>query len=191
MANGLTAKEEKFVQELVKGKSQRQAYKAAYNAKRMSDSSIDSTASRLFKKHKVRSRYYELMDKVVQRTEKKAIVTAEKVIESIADIAFDDIGNYLEYKTVKTVEDYEEDGSPIFGYRTVVEMKDSKDVDTKNISEICIAPNGTLKVKTYAKDKALYKLAEIMGIDETSKAKQKLAEEKFEHEKEMDDKKMW
>lgn len=191
MSNVLTMKEEKFVQELIKGKSQRQAYKAAYNAKRMSDSSIDSTASRLFKKHKVRTRYYELMDKVVQRTEKKAIVTAEKVIEGIADIAFDDIGNYLEYKTVKSVVEHEEDGRPIIDYRQVIELKDSKDVNTGNISEISISESGTLKIKTYSKDKALYKLAEILGMDEISKAKQKLAEDKFEHDKDMDGKKIW
>jgi len=42
----LTAKQEKFVQELIKGKSQREAYKAAYNAKNMSENSIDVEASK-------------------------------------------------------------------------------------------------------------------------------------------------
>ena len=191
MANGLTIKQEKFVQELIKGKSQRQAYKAAYNAKNMADSTIDSHASRLLKKDKVRARYDELRGKVIKRTEKKAIATAEKVIEEIADIAFDDIKNYLEFKTVQTVVDSDDDGKPIIGYQTVVEIKDSKDVEGKNISEISVSANGTLKVKTYARDKALYKLAEIMGLDEISKAKQKLAEDKFEHERDMDDKKEW
>ncbi|WKY44177.1 terminase small subunit [Eubacteriaceae bacterium ES2] len=111
MANGLTQKQEKFVQELIKGKSQRQAYKAAYNAKRMADNTIDSHASRLFAKDKIRARYYEIRDKVVKRAEEKAIVTAEKIIEEISEIAFDDISNYLEYKTIETVVDYDDNGS--------------------------------------------------------------------------------
>ena len=46
----LTQKQEKYVQELIKGKSQREAYKASYNAKKMSDNSIDREASLLLKK---------------------------------------------------------------------------------------------------------------------------------------------
>lgn len=191
MANDLTLKQEKFVQELIKGKSQRQAYKAAYNAKKMADSTIDSHASRLFKNDKVRARYEKLRGKVVKRAEEKAIITAEEVLSGIAEIARDNIGNYLEYKTVKTVVEREDDGKPIFGYRTVIDFKDSKDINTGNISEISISESGTLKIKTYCKDKALYKLAEIMGLDEAGKAKQKLAEDKFEHEKDMDSKKVW
>ena len=37
----LTAKQEKFVQELIKGKSQREAYKEAFNCKNMKDETID------------------------------------------------------------------------------------------------------------------------------------------------------
>ncbi|WKY44174.1 hypothetical protein Q5O14_16340 [Eubacteriaceae bacterium ES2] len=70
-------------------------------------------------------------------------------------------------------------------------MKDSKNINTKNIAEVSLSQNGELKFKRYPRDKALYKLAEMMGIDEVSKAKQKLAEEKFEHEKNMDSKKDW
>ena len=187
----LTQKQERFVQELIKGKSQREAYKRAYNAKNMSDNSIDVNASKLLKNTKVALRYNELRTKVVKRAEEKAIITAEEVIRGIANIAKDDIGNYLEYKTVKTLVGHDDEGEPVLGYRTVVDLKDSKDIDTSNISEVSVDSKGTFKFKTYCKDKALYKLADIMGLDEMAKKKQKLAEDRFKHEKEIDGRKYW
>ena len=187
----LTQKQERFVQELIKGKSQREAYKRAYNAKNMSDNSIDVNASKLLKNTKVALRYNELRTKVVKRAEEKAIITAEEVIRGIANIAKDDIGNYLEYKTVKTLVGHDDEGEPVLGYRTVVDLKDSKDIDTSNISEVSVDSKGTFKFKRYDKDKALYKLADIMGLDEMAQKKQKLAEDRFEHEKDIDGKKYW
>lgn len=187
----LTQKQERFVQELIKGKSQREAYKAAYNAKKMSDNSIDVEANKLLKNPKVSLRYEALKSKVIKRTEEKAIITAEEIIQGIADIAKDDISNYLDFRTEKVVVAYDEDGTPIMDYRTIVDLKDSRDIDTKNISEVSIGTNGTFKFKMYCKDTALYKLAEIFGLNELNKAKQKLAEERFEHEKEIDGKKYW
>ncbi len=187
----LTAKQEKFVQELIKGKSQREAYKAAYNAKNMSENSIDVEASKLLKNPKVAQRFEELRSKVIKRTEEKAIITAEEIIREIADIAKDDIKNYLSFKTVKTVVGYDEEGEPIVDYRTVIEMKDSDTIDTKNIKEVSIGRGGTFKFKTYCRDTALYKLAEIFGLNKIQQDKQKLAEERFKHEKEIDSKKYW
>lgn len=191
MARGLTLKQEKFVQGLIKGKSQREAYKAAYDAKGMKDTTIDSKACNLLKQDKVRARHDELMGKVVKRAENKAIITAEEILQGIADIARDDISNYLEFKTVKTVVDYDDKGEPIIGYKTIVDMKDSKDIETKNIAEVSVGPNGTFKFKTYCKDKALYQLAEMFGLNELSKAKQRLAEDRFEEEKNVNGKKYW
>ncbi|WP_265445080.1 terminase small subunit [Acetivibrio straminisolvens] len=188
---GLTAKQEKFVQELIKGKSQREAYKAAYNAKNMSNNSIDREACLLLKNPKVAQRYEELKSKVIKRSEEKAIITAEEIIKEIADIAKDDIKNYLSYRTEKQIVDYREDGEPVFGYRTVIELKNSDDVNTKNIKEISMSKDGTFKFKTYCRDTALYKLAEIFGLNKIQQDKQKLAEERFKHEKEIDSKKYW
>ena len=64
----LTAKQEKFVRELVKGKSQREAYKAAYNASKMKEATIDNKAYQLFKKDEIRARYDELNNKVAEKT---------------------------------------------------------------------------------------------------------------------------
>ena len=191
MANLLTAKQEKFVQELIKGKSQREAYKLAYNAKKMSDNAIDVNACRIFKNTKVALRYDELKSKVVKRAEEKAIITAEEVLREIVSIAKDDISNYLEFRTEKQIKGYDENGDPVIDYGVIVDLKDSKGIDTKNISEVSLDSKGNFKFKTYSRDTALYKLAEIMGLNELHKAKQKLAEDKFEHEKDIDGKKFF
>lgn len=70
----LTYKQEQFIQGLLDGLSQIEAYKRAYNCENMSDSTISSNASRLFKNSKIIARYTRLLDayssqKLIQRTE--------------------------------------------------------------------------------------------------------------------------
>lgn len=78
----LTAKRERFVQNLVKGMSQREAYKNSHNAKNMKDETIDSKASILFKDEKVRARYEEL----IKATAKETIITAQERMEFLTRI---------------------------------------------------------------------------------------------------------
>lgn len=73
MSIKLPLKQERFVQGLIKGLSQREAYKQAYSAK-YKDSAIDSKASALFKTDKVQKRYNELLGKI----ENNAILSAEE-----------------------------------------------------------------------------------------------------------------
>lgn len=189
MAKGLTLKQEKFIQEMLSGKTQREAYKASYDAEKMSDKTIDNAACNLLRKnYKVAKKYQELKNKLSKAVERKTILTREKVIEEIASIAFDDISNYLDFRTEKTVVGTDEEtGEPILEYTPVIELKDSKKIDTKNVKEISIGRGGQLKFKTYDRDAALYKLAELMGIDELRQKKQKLDEEKFKEEKKNND----
>lgn len=79
----LTAKEEKYVQNLLKGMSQREAYKKSYNASNMKDTTIDSKASILFKKDKIRARYEEL----INATAKKTIIDVQERKELLTRIA--------------------------------------------------------------------------------------------------------
>jgi len=162
MANEkLTIKQEKYVQGLFAGLSQREAYKqAGYNIKNYTDESIDVEACKLANNTKVVQRLEGLKDELKERN----MVTADKVISEFAHIAFDDISNYLDYRTEKTVVGYDESGSPITEYRTIVDLKDSKTIDTRNISEVSTGPNGTFKFKQYCKDNALLQLAKIMGL---------------------------
>lgn len=190
VGKGLTQKQEKFVQGLIKGKSQREAYKAAYNAKNMSDNSIDVNASKLLKNTKVALRFNELRSKVIKRTEEKAIITAEEIIREIANIAKDDIKNYLDFKTKEVTLLYR-DGETYIDNRIVIDIKDSNTIDTKNISEVSLGKDGQFKFKLYQRDTALYKLAEIFGLNELNKAKQKLAEDRLEMDKDINSKKYW
>ncbi|WP_277630387.1 terminase small subunit [Atopococcus tabaci] len=80
MATKLTAKQELFVQGLVSGLSQREAYRRAYpNATKWKDNAIDSNASTLLKNTKVSQRYQELMGE----HKKKALWTREKAVEKL------------------------------------------------------------------------------------------------------------
>lgn len=104
----LTNKQERFVQELVKGKSQREAYKTAYDASKMKDSTIDARASALFKQSKVRVRYDELMKPAEDETERMRKFIMEKLSQiasgEICDITteYDAEGNVIRSKrTVK------------------------------------------------------------------------------------------
>lgn len=75
----LTPKQEKFVQGLVSGLSQRKAYQQAYNAKRMKDATIDNNAYKLMQKNEILTRYNELMNE----HKEKALWTREEAIEAL------------------------------------------------------------------------------------------------------------
>lgn len=74
MNEKLTPKQEKFIQNIVSGMSQREAYKNSYNAENMKDEVIDVKACELFNDGKVKVRYQELIDKL----EDEAIMTAKQ-----------------------------------------------------------------------------------------------------------------
>lgn len=78
----LTAKQERFIQNVVSGMSQREAYKNAYNAKNMKDETIDVQASKLFNSDKVSIRYQELMDKL----QDDAIMSAKERMIWLSDV---------------------------------------------------------------------------------------------------------
>lgn len=80
----LTERQEIFVQELVKGNTQRQAMLKAYpSRKNWKENSIDAAASTLFKNDKVRKRYDELLQQVREVETKKTMWTREESIETL------------------------------------------------------------------------------------------------------------
>lgn len=102
----LTIKQEKFVQNIVKGMSQREAYKSSYNAKNMKDDTIDNKACNLFKQDKIRARYEELLKKI----EDKAIMTAEERQIWLSKVVKGDIKITREYEDeIKEYEPYMSD----------------------------------------------------------------------------------
>lgn len=81
----LNARQEKFIQNIVSGMTQRQAYKDAYKVNYDPDA-IDNNAYKLFNKAEVQTRYKELMKEL----EDKSIMTAKErmiwLTEVIRDI---------------------------------------------------------------------------------------------------------
>ena len=74
-------KHEKFIQNIVKGMSQRQAYKNAFKVN-YSDEAIDSKASTLFNTDKVQERYNELL----QELEDKSIMNAKERMKWLTNV---------------------------------------------------------------------------------------------------------
>lgn len=157
----LTIKQEKFAQNLFAGMSQREAYKQSFNAENMSNKTIDEKACILAGTDKVRAR----IDELTEELKNKNMVTVQRIVDELAHIAFDDIKNYLSYKTVKTVVEHDKDtGKPVIDYKTIVDLKDSDTIDTRNIAEISTGPNGVFKFKQYCKDNALVQLGKHFGM---------------------------
>lgn len=78
----LTPKQEKFVRNLVKGMSQREAYKNSYDAENMTDKTIDEKACILFADDKIKARYQELID----RAATASIMTAQERLEFLTEV---------------------------------------------------------------------------------------------------------
>lgn len=76
-----TIKQEKFIQNIVNGMSQREAYKDAYNAK-YKDEVIDVRACELFKSSKVQVRYNEL----IKQLEDESIMSAKERMKWLSDV---------------------------------------------------------------------------------------------------------
>lgn len=81
----LTAKQEKFVQNIIQGMSQADAYRSAYDASKMSDKTIHERASVLASQDKVKTRLKELRDKLAS----ESIMSAQERMEWLTQIIKD------------------------------------------------------------------------------------------------------
>jgi len=82
----LTAKQEKFAQEIAKGKTQSDAYRASYNIKNTKDKSINELASVLANDIKIISRVKDLSQKALKHVEYD-IEAHYKELEEIRQLA--------------------------------------------------------------------------------------------------------
>lgn len=78
----LTAKQEKFVQNIIEGMSQADAYRNAYDTNRMSDKTVWESASKLLSNPKVATRVQELRDQLAN----KSIMTAKQRLEFLTQV---------------------------------------------------------------------------------------------------------
>ena len=85
MKEKLNVKQEKFVQNIVSGMSQRQAYKDAFKVD-YDENAIDSNASTLFKQAKIQQRYKELIEELKEATimtAKERMIWLSEVVQGI------------------------------------------------------------------------------------------------------------
>ena len=78
----LTAKQEAFVQNILQGRNQADAYRSAYNCENMSDNAIYREASLLLDNPKVAQRLQELRDKLA----KPSILSAQERLEWLTQL---------------------------------------------------------------------------------------------------------
>lgn len=81
----LTAKQEKFAQGIIEGLSQSDAYRAAYNTKKMTQKSVWEKASELANDVKVAERVQELRDQIAS----KSIMSAQERLEWLTGLIND------------------------------------------------------------------------------------------------------
>jgi len=78
----LTAKQEQFVQNIIQGMSQADAYRSAYPNQKMADKTIHEAASRLMANNKVLARLSELRGQLTKET----IMSAQKRLEWLTEV---------------------------------------------------------------------------------------------------------
>lgn len=78
----LTPKQEKFVQGLFTGMSQREAYKSAYDCAKMKDATIDKRASEIAQKGEIKGRLKELQENLAMRN----TVSVEWVLNNLKEV---------------------------------------------------------------------------------------------------------
>ena len=108
-----------------------------------------------------------------------ADVTAEypllrqRIIDRLQRIAFSDLKDYLSYKTIKAVVGTDkESGEPIIDYKTVIDVKDSEEVDGAIISEVMETREG-FRFKRSDPLKALELLGKYTGLESAELAELK------------------
>ena len=156
----LSNKQQIFINEYMIDFNATRAYKAA-GFKYTTENSAGVMAHKLLKKPNIK----EQVDARIKEREKRLEVTQDKVVNELARIAFADLRDFLEYRTEKTVIGKDRDtGEPIVDYQQIIDVIDSRKVDTKVVQEVSIGKDGTFKFKLYDKQKALSDLGRHLGM---------------------------
>ena len=145
----ITPKQEKFAQEVASGKSQADAYRAAFNCAKSKPETIIKRASELMTSGEVSGRVKELQGRSASRAE----LTAERVLREVSRLAFFDIRKI-----------FNEDGT----LKKIWELDDDTAAGIAGIEAIDIGGEGQLmiskKFKVADKNAALEKLCKHLGL---------------------------
>ena len=139
----LTDKQIRFCEEyLIDLNATQAAIRAGYSEKTANEQGAQNLA-----KLSIQEKVQELIAERSSRTQ----ITADHVLKEFWSIAQDDIKNYLSFYTHTDV-------------TLKVELKNSADIDTKNIGEISLGKDGQFKFKRYCRDNALLQVGRHLGM---------------------------
>jgi len=151
---GLTVKQEKFAQNLFTGMTQREAYKAAYDAENMTDKSIDEKACELAANVKVTERIEQLTEELRLRN----MVTVERVVAEYAKLGFFDPRNLFNADgSPKKITELDDDTAAALAGLDIQEIYEGFGEEKKFVGY-------TKKYKLTDKKSALDSMAKYLGM---------------------------
>jgi phage terminase small subunit len=144
----LSLKEEAFCRSYIETANASEAYRRSYNAEKMKPATINTKASLLLAKDKIRARIDELRAGHRKRHE----VTVDRIVAELAKIAFANAHDFFEWGpdgvTVRPSDELTEDQRAV-----VCEVSQTKTLE-----------GGTIRVKLSDKQAALEKLGKHLGM---------------------------
>lgn len=163
----LTPKQEAFVRAYIETGNASEAYRRAYDASRMKDSTVHVKASELLADGKITVRLNEIQAIHQKRHE----VTVDRIIAELAKIGFADIRKAVKWHGSLIEEEDNPDGGDVVVIKTTysnrVSLVSSDDVDDDTaaaIAEVSQSPTGGLKIKLHDKQAALVNMGKHLGI---------------------------
>jgi phage terminase small subunit len=156
----LTSRQERFCQEIVKGKSQSDAYRVAWKPKKAKAKTIHEAASRIMVDSKVTARIQALMKPLVEEcqvTREQWLKKMERFYNSDIRKLFDEFGNP---KDIHTLGDNE--AAMIEGFEVVEDFTKVKKAETGE--EQAVATGYTKKFKLTPTLKAMLEFGKVMGF---------------------------
>lgn len=150
----LTPKQEKFAQEVASGKSQADAYRAAFNCVKSKPETVQANASRLMANSTVAARVSELRGMIADRL----AISNERILREIARLAlFDPRSLFNDDGTPKPINELDDDTAAAIAGLEVLEEFEGTGKDRVFIGY-------TKKYKIADKNSALEKLAKHLGL---------------------------
>ena len=167
-------------------KAYQKAYKCNYNTAMVEGS-----------RHLRNPKIKEEIERLKASKLKGILLEEEDLLQKYIDIALADITDYVEFGKGEKVIGISSKGDLITVENNYIDLKDSNDVDGTLITEVKTSRQG-VSVKLEDRMKALEWLSKFFEMNPEHKYKKEfdnkklqLEKERFEHQKEMDERKMW
>jgi len=162
MASKLTSLQRKVVINVMDGMSHRKAYVKA-GGKCKSNTSIDSTVSKMLGNVKVKAFYNSVMNTATEN----AALTKERAVQMLETMANVTIKDFYDFK--KVCVDHDEAGEPVYASQWIIKNpEDMSDDVARCIKSYKIGKNGP-ELEIYSSDGALKQLSNMNGWEAPKK----------------------